>query len=86
MKSVTKHFQKKPKEESSKTTGEKPCFCEIRNKSFFERGNLKKLFQTYTGDKPHICDVCNKGFLQVCNPKQHLQKKMHMKSLMFVKL
>ncbi|XP_078506915.1 uncharacterized protein LOC144767271 isoform X2 [Lissotriton helveticus] len=51
--------------------GERPFHCNIREKSFTQKGNLLQHQSVHTGEKPYHCTVCSKPFSQKTNLVLH---------------
>lgn len=55
------------------TNGVKSFKCEICDKTFSLRGNLRMHQKIHTGIKPFKCDMCGKDFTYKSNLKKHVQ-------------
>ena len=44
------------------STGEKPFKCNVCDKSFADKSNLRAHVQTHSNTKPYVCTRCNKAF------------------------
>ena len=53
---------------------EKPVHrCNICNRGFLNKSNIKVHLRTHTGEKPFRCDVCSKAFRQKAHLIKHQQ-------------
>ena len=54
-------------------TGFKPFICQICQKSFNEKGNLKEHIKTHSEIRPCKCHLCGKGFKCTGTLKEHIK-------------
>ena len=54
-------------------TGEKDFQCQVCEKKFAQKGNLKLHMLTHTKVKAHECDICKKKFSQKSNLVTHFR-------------
>jgi uncharacterized Zn-finger protein len=53
---------------------EKPVHrCNICNRGFLNKSNIKVHLRTHTGEKPFKCDACAKAFRQKAHLLKHMQ-------------
>ncbi|XP_033989765.1 oocyte zinc finger protein XlCOF22-like [Trematomus bernacchii] len=62
-----------PVSDSTRSAGEKTFGCSLCEKSFAQRGDLKKHMRIHTGEKPFICSICEKCFAQRGDLKKHMR-------------
>ncbi|XP_033934796.2 uncharacterized protein [Pseudochaenichthys georgianus] len=55
------------------SAGEKPFSCSVCERTFAQRGNVKKHMRIHTGEKPFSCSICKKHFAQRGNLKDHMR-------------
>ncbi len=48
--------------------------CNICNKTFVKKTNLKHHLMLHRGEKPWKCSLCEWRFVQKCNLKKHMRK------------
>lgn len=46
-------------------------FCNICNRGFLNKQNMKRHMQTHSGIKPHQCNYCNLSFLRLSHLQRH---------------
>ena len=53
--------------------GEGPYICDVCNKGFYDRANLRRHKRLHTGEKPYICPICNTRFSRSDVLKMHMR-------------
>ena len=57
-----------------KKIGEKSEICNICNKAFDRKSNLRKHMETiHEGKRPHLCTICGADFSQQQHLKRHIE-------------
>ena len=72
--SASINFQSSPNDLSGLLGKEKPVHrCNICNRGFLNKSNIKVHLRTHTGEKPFRCEVCSKAFRQKAHLIKHQQ-------------
>lgn len=58
---------------SSDSNNGKGFKCQICNRDFTQKGNLKTHLMTHSGERPYECQTCGKGFTQKGNLDTHVK-------------
>ena len=57
-------------------SGERPFVCDVCQKAFTSKNNLKMHTESHAGDKPYVCDTCGQAFSRKPYLRQH-NKHVH---------
>jgi uncharacterized Zn-finger protein len=53
-------------------TGERPYSCDVYNKSFTDKSNMKRHQASHTRERPYSCDVCKRSYTSKSYLKIHI--------------